>query len=33
MEVIIEIKRWFFENIEKIDKPLATFIEKGRERV
>ena len=29
---INKTKRWFFEKINKIDKPLATFIKKKRER-
>ena len=28
---INEIKSWFFEKINKIDEPLARFIEKKRE--
>ena len=29
---INESRRWFFENISKIDKPLSRFIKKKRER-
>ena len=34
-ETIVKInktKRWFFEKINKIDKPLARFIKKKREK-
>ena len=34
-EAIVEInktKRWFFEKINKIDKPLARFIKRKREK-
>ena len=29
---IIQAKSWFFEKINKIDKPLARFIKKKREK-
>ena len=32
IENINATKSWFFENINKIDKPLARFIRKKRER-
>ena len=32
MEKINETKSWFFEKINKIDKPLARFLKKKRER-
>ena len=32
IEKINETKSWFFENINKIDKPLARFIKEKRER-
>ena len=32
IEKINETKRWFFENVNKIDKPLARLIKKKRER-
>ena len=33
IEKINETKNWFFEKIDKIDKPLVRFIKKKRERV
>ena len=33
IEKINETKSWFFEEINKIDKPLARLIKKKRERI
>ena len=33
IEKINKTKSWFFEKINKIDKPLARLIKKNRERV